>query len=387
MKPGTAGKGKLDERWGDGVFLGTIGESSGICIGTKDGIVKARTFARRGEEDRWSRKEVDEMVGVPWEQILGKGMREANSRAHIAGAGAGEDIIAAPQMRETMPRRMRFDMDDLEKHGFTVGCPGCKAKNRGETGVNHSEECRQRIEEKIRIDDPERYNRTLGSLAEGPLKGGTLKGDERKAKDIEVKKKLKQKEDRKEERKEEIKRKAEGSKGEHMDTKGTWICPKCKTTNQESYKFCMECADRNPKRGLVEVASGHAEPPAYRRKTVEEQKENHRKRKAEEGSIIEEEKEGRVKNGNMEEMDQGKLQKENGETTGTIDKTMNVDMMEEEDFQERKADLRENKVPLVILQGKNWKRIAQMGEIQSNRGEFYLWEMPRQMNTANINKR
>ena len=216
MKPGTAGKGKLDERWGDGVFLGTIGESSGICIGTKDGIVKARTFARRGEEDRWSRKEVDEMVGVPWEQILGKGMREANSRAHIAGAGAGEDIIAAPQMREAMPRRMRFDMDDLDKYGFTTGCPGCKATNRGEFSVNHSEECRRRVEEKMRADVPERYSRTLVRLAEGTLlKEG--RGDERKTRDFEFRKNMKQKEDRKEERKEDIKRKAETMKRDSGD--------------------------------------------------------------------------------------------------------------------------------------------------------------------------
>ena len=35
---------------------------------------------------------------------------------------------------------MRFDLDDLEKYGYTTGCPGCKAKNRGQTGVNHNEE-------------------------------------------------------------------------------------------------------------------------------------------------------------------------------------------------------------------------------------------------------
>ena len=70
-------------------------------------------------------------------------------------------------------------MEDVEKYGFTIGCPGCRAKNRGEIGVNHNVECRQRIEEKMRMDDPERYMRTLGRLAEGTLKEGTLKGDER----------------------------------------------------------------------------------------------------------------------------------------------------------------------------------------------------------------
>ena len=171
--------------------MGIIEESSEIYIGTKEGTIKFRTFARRGEADRWRKKEIEEMVGVPWEPAPGRGMKEVRSRAIIAGLGGGEDIIPEPQVRQAVPRRMRFDDDDLNKYGFTIGCPGCKAKNRGNVGVNHSEECRQRIEEKIREDDPERYNRTLGRLAEGTLKAGTLKegrGDERKAKDFEVRK-------------------------------------------------------------------------------------------------------------------------------------------------------------------------------------------------------
>ena len=161
LKPGSAGKDKLDERWGDGVYLGIIEESCELYIGTKEGIIKVRTFARRGETDRWRKKEIDEMIGVPWEPTPGQGLREVKSRVHIAGVGSGEDIIPEPQVRQAVPRRMRFDDDDLNKYGFTIGCPGCNAKNRGNIGANHSEECRQIIEEKMRGDDPERYNRTL----------------------------------------------------------------------------------------------------------------------------------------------------------------------------------------------------------------------------------
>ena len=392
LRPGSAGKDKLDERWGDGVYLGIIEESLEIYVGTKEGIIKVRTFARRGEADRWRKKEIEEMVGVPWEPVPGRGMKEVKSKVHIAGVGAGEDIIEEPQLRGAIPRRMRFDADDLDKYGYTFGCPGCRAKNRGDIAVNHSEECRRRIEEKIREADPERYMRTLGRLAEGTLKEGTLKegtlrkekGHERRAKHFEVRKKLKQKEDRKEERREEMRRKSvHGAQGENMDRDKTWTCTKCKTINEESYKFCMECANRNPQRSIEEVASSSSEPPAYRRKAEEEEKENHRKRKAEEGSMREDERDRRKK----EEDSKGSLTKEGGETRGDIDKTMNVDMMEEEEFQERKTDLRENKIPLVILQGTNWKRIAQMGEIQNTGGEFYIWEMPRKMNTAVINSR
>ena len=54
--------------------------------------------------------------------------------------------------------------------------------------MNRSKDCRPRIEEKIRVDDPGRYMRTLGRLARGTLEEG--KGDDRKASDMEVKKRL-----------------------------------------------------------------------------------------------------------------------------------------------------------------------------------------------------
>ena len=113
----------------------------------------------------------------------------------------------------------------------------------------------------MRLEEPEGYNKTSGRLTEGALlKEG--KGGERKEKDIEVRKTIKQKEDRHEERREDIKRKGikqganknianagpgkeDISQGECLDS--TWTCEKCKTKSAESYKFCMECAERNPK--------------------------------------------------------------------------------------------------------------------------------------------
>ena len=56
LKPGSAGKDKLDERWGDGVYLGMISESCELYIGSKESIIKVRTCARRGEADRWRKR-------------------------------------------------------------------------------------------------------------------------------------------------------------------------------------------------------------------------------------------------------------------------------------------------------------------------------------------
>ena len=68
-----------------------------------------------------------------------------------------------------------------------------------------------------------------------------------------------------------------------------------------------------------------------------------------------------------------------------IDKTMSSDVMEEEKFQGRKRDLRENQIPWVIVQGANWNRVAQIGEAQSIGGECYIWKTPRRMDNATIN--
>lgn len=204
FKPGSASQDKLDERWGDGVYLGMIEESSELYIGKKKGIIKARTFARGGEADRWRKKDIEEVVGAPWEALPRRGMGEVRSKVYIAGAGSGEYIIPETQMQQAVPTRMRSDIEDLDKYGYTLGCTRCQANNRGEAGVNHNEDCRSKNEEKMRVGAPERYARTPGRLAEG-----TLKEDEGRVKHIRSKKKLEQKADRKEQRRKDISKKAE----------------------------------------------------------------------------------------------------------------------------------------------------------------------------------
>ena len=44
-------------------------------------------------------------------------------------------------------RRFRIRKEDLEKFGYTAGCPGCRAANRGTTAANHSEERRKSLAE------------------------------------------------------------------------------------------------------------------------------------------------------------------------------------------------------------------------------------------------
>ncbi len=63
-------------------------------------------------------------------------------------------------------RRFRIRKDYLEKFGYTTGCPGCPAMNRGTTAANHTEECRSRIAEELEKVGDVRLKRETGRLFE-----------------------------------------------------------------------------------------------------------------------------------------------------------------------------------------------------------------------------
>ena len=42
---------------------------------------------------------------------------------------------------------------ELVRYGYTQGCPGCSAAEKGVAAVNHSEECRERIKAKLLEDE------------------------------------------------------------------------------------------------------------------------------------------------------------------------------------------------------------------------------------------
>ena len=45
-----------------------------------------------------------------------------------------------------MSRRFRISKKDFDNIGFTPQCPGCSAIIRGKPAVNHSEDCRIRVD-------------------------------------------------------------------------------------------------------------------------------------------------------------------------------------------------------------------------------------------------
>ena len=62
-----------------------------------------------------------------------------------------DNAPAASAGVEYVPRRAKITERELDVHGYTPGCPGCIVAN--------SEKCRQRIEQLIKDQDPERMER------------------------------------------------------------------------------------------------------------------------------------------------------------------------------------------------------------------------------------
>ena len=58
--------GKLTCMWEDGVFLGVKGTTGELMVGNKEGVWRTRSIRRKPIGDRWSRSNIDHIVGVPW---------------------------------------------------------------------------------------------------------------------------------------------------------------------------------------------------------------------------------------------------------------------------------------------------------------------------------
>ena len=66
MKPGSAGKDKLDSRWEKGIFLGVREASGEWYIGTPSGVLTVHTTKELSHEtESWNAEALDQMKGTP----------------------------------------------------------------------------------------------------------------------------------------------------------------------------------------------------------------------------------------------------------------------------------------------------------------------------------
>ena len=156
------GRGKLEPRWREGVWLGKRWESDEHLISTPEGVMKCRAIAQVPQNKRWSNEAVNSVRGVPW-------------------AWKGEEDLIVPKVvfaphpvepetgrtvPENEPRNMKITVSILEKHGYTATCDKCRSLlgTGPRTTKAHDATCRQRIEAKVTEDDEFRIRLTASKL-------------------------------------------------------------------------------------------------------------------------------------------------------------------------------------------------------------------------------
>ena len=99
---------------------------------------------------RWDLGKFNKVKGVPWEPTPGREGIEIRARVHVPRDNSAPEAPMEGEAKEVVPRRVRITREQVRMAGFTVGCPGCRAINRGQPAVNHTEQCRKRFEDNMR---------------------------------------------------------------------------------------------------------------------------------------------------------------------------------------------------------------------------------------------
>ncbi|MBN71658.1 MAG: hypothetical protein CME32_20555 [Gimesia sp.] len=147
--------GSFEDRWEQGIWVGFVIRSGEHLVATKNGVFKVSTIMRRTSDKRWSAKLVKEMKGSPEEPIPGTKERRIIAFAKKYEDPNVEKIRFKPMMEAESEVRVAYIYkQDIEEHGATPGCPGCRAVIRGgRYRAKHSEECRTRFEELLSNTD------------------------------------------------------------------------------------------------------------------------------------------------------------------------------------------------------------------------------------------
>jgi hypothetical protein len=153
---------KLNVRWEYGVFVGIKAISGEVWVATKKGLQVVRSVRRIPVEDRWAQENKDWVRHVPWNKGDGdleadgdfpEGAAEEVPRASEARGSDDPPRTVVVNTREVAPKEFYIKKRDLEAHGHTRGCPGCKTLIQGGPRQNHTAECRERIRSLMKDDE------------------------------------------------------------------------------------------------------------------------------------------------------------------------------------------------------------------------------------------
>ena len=142
--------GKFEPRWEDGVYLGFNIRTGEDLVSNEQGVFRVSTVRRKPDDERWSKTLLDSIVGTPAIPVPSTNGRRMPAYARKFAKTEEEKKapeFAAPEVPEVRARTWRITKEDVQTHGATEGCPGCRAIMRGAMYKSaHTPACRLRFE-------------------------------------------------------------------------------------------------------------------------------------------------------------------------------------------------------------------------------------------------
>ena len=149
---------KFESRWQQGVFLGVKDNTTEKIVGNGSGVFTVQSIRRKSGDDKYNLEILQSVTGVPWDPQATRDDVPEGPRPAIVAGGPAEPlaqpvVVQAPKPKTS--RRLYITKRDLEKYGYTAGCPACDGVQIGNrsTGVHHNDICRERIEECLRQEE------------------------------------------------------------------------------------------------------------------------------------------------------------------------------------------------------------------------------------------
>jgi hypothetical protein len=140
--------------WEDGIFLGVRGASGEIIVGDEKGVWKTRSIQRKPPSERWAEGALEVVRHVPW-RVSDDDPNVDGEKLQLEGTSRKLEEPEVQLQKDVVvaPNRFMIRKEDLETHGYSANCQGCRSILRGTARQGHSESCRNRLEEELK-DDP-----------------------------------------------------------------------------------------------------------------------------------------------------------------------------------------------------------------------------------------
>eukprot|EP00971_Amphidinium_carterae_P224186 4448201-Amphidinium_carterae.4 len=166
---------RVQQRWHRKLYLGTVPKSNYLYVGDASGVVAMRSIRRPPPSERSDVELLNSLRGVPWAPTP---QTDAVPAGPISVEPISSDLPPVPDVVVTSghSRNMPLRRDvEIQRYGFTPGCPGCEMIRVNGPVRAHNMYCRQRIEAEMSRDGTLKKRREQTEERLGAAVGRILK--------------------------------------------------------------------------------------------------------------------------------------------------------------------------------------------------------------------